>query len=149
MTAAALLAAALTLSPMPGWEIRDTELSFADLSGRLEEAVTANKMGVVSKASASANVKAKLNEDIPGNLVLGVFRPDYAKRLLAINIQAGIEAPIRFYVTDDGDGTATLSWKTPSSVLAPYGADGELQALARELDGVFAKIGADALAAKP
>jgi uncharacterized protein (DUF302 family) len=108
-------------------------------------------MGVTTRASASERVAAVSGERIPGNLVLGVFRPDYAKRLLSISLQAGIEAPIRFYVTEDADGSATLSWKRPSFVLAPYAPEGgaALKALGQELDGVFSSIAADAVAARP
>ncbi|WP_181869960.1 hypothetical protein [Halomonas sp. DQ26W] len=53
-----------------------------------------------------------------------------------------IEAPIRFCVTENEDDTATLAWKRPSHVLAPYvGEGGEaLEEIGRELDAVFAAI---------
>jgi uncharacterized protein (DUF302 family) len=57
-----------------------------------------------------------------------------------------IEAPIRMYVTENEDGTATLSYKTPTTVLAPYADDGgaALADIAVELDAVFASIASDA-----
>jgi uncharacterized protein (DUF302 family) len=57
-------------------------------------------------------------------------------------VAAGIEAPVRFYVTENPDGTAALSYKKPSAVFAPYADEGKdaLKALASELDGIFAKI---------
>jgi uncharacterized protein (DUF302 family) len=57
-------------------------------------------------------------------------------------VAAGIEAPIRFYVTENPDGTATLSYKKPSFVFAPYLPDGgsTLALLAGELDDIFARI---------
>ena len=66
--------------------------------------------------------------------------------MLAASVAAGIEAPIRMYVTDDGDGTATLSYKTPSHVFAPYMDDGgpDLAELAAELDEIFSRIAAQA-----
>ena len=53
-----------------------------------------------------------------------------------------IEAPVRFYVTEDTDGTATLSWKTPSHVFAPYEDEGgdDLVAIAEEIDVKFEAI---------
>jgi len=59
-----------------------------------------------------------------------------------------IEAPIRLYVTEDDDGTATLSYKTPTHVFGPYIAEGgpKLEALAEELDQVFAAIADRAIA---
>ena len=67
--------------------------------------------------------------------------------MLEASIPAGIEAPIRFYITENDDGTATLSYKRPSSVFAPYIDGGDaLDALASELDDVFAAIAAAAVA---
>lgn len=104
-------------------------------------------MLLVTQASASAGAKGR-GLTIPGNRVLGVYRNDYAVRMLEASIAAGIEAPIRFYVTENADKTATLSWKTPSFVFAPYMDEGgeKLSGLAAELDGVFQSI-ADAAVA--
>ena len=57
-----------------------------------------------------------------------------------------IEAPIRLYVTENQDGTATLSYKTPTAVFAPYANEGgaALAAIAAELNQLFTKIAADA-----
>ena len=82
---------------------------------------------------------------IAGNTVLMVFRNDYAVRMLAASVPAGIEAPIRIYVTEDTDGKASVTYRTPSAAFAPYG-NAQLDAVARELDPVFDKIVRDALA---
>ncbi|MEQ8354164.1 MAG: DUF302 domain-containing protein [Kiloniellaceae bacterium] len=144
----ALLAAAISppaLAEMDGWRVLKTQHSYADLVSRLEQAVTGNKMGVVARASATVGAKNMLDKDIPGNMVIGVFRPDFAVRMLEASVSAGIEAPIRFYVTENSDGTADLSYKTPSFVFAPYSDGGEtLKSLAAELDEIFARIAADA-----
>ena len=57
-----------------------------------------------------------------------------------------IEAPIRMYVTENDDGTATLSFKTPTTVFAPYADEGgaALAALSIQLDVLFTQIAADA-----
>jgi uncharacterized protein (DUF302 family) len=129
-----------------GWKVMQTPHGYADLVARLEKAIADNKMGLVTKASAKVGAKQQLNQDIPGNTVIGVYRPDFAVRMLEASIPAGIEAPIRFYVTENADGSATLSYKTPSFVFAPYADGGEaLKALAVELDAIFAKIAADAV----
>jgi len=130
----------------PGWEIAKTRHSYANLIARLDAAVKANKMGLVTRASATLGAKA-LGKTIPGNMVIGVYNPRFAVRMLAASIPAGIEAPIRFYITENADRTATLSYKIPSAVFAPY-ADGgqDLAAMARELDAIFAKIAKQASA---
>jgi uncharacterized protein (DUF302 family) len=71
-----------------------------------------------------------------------VFNNDYAVRILGLSTAAMIEAPVRFYVTEEPDGTATLSWKMPSVVFAPYLDEGgdALAAIAEELDAKFDTI---------
>ena len=126
----------------PGWQVIKTPHSFPVLVERLNEAVKHHGMGVVTRASASVGAKKKLDKTIPGNMVVGVFRPDYAVRMLEASVPAGIEAPIRFYITANDNGTATLSYKTPSLVFAPYEAEGgkKLKLLTVELDQLFDQI---------
>lgn len=134
-----------TLSARQGWVIKPTQVGFAALVAKLEAAVKANKMGLVTAASASDGARAQ-GLTIAGNRVVGVFRNDFARRMLAASIPAGIEAPIRFYITESADGKATLSYRTPSAVFAPYfdGAAPDLRTLAGELDAIFARIAEDA-----
>ncbi len=130
-----------------GWSAIDTGHSYKALVERLGKAVKANKMGLVSRASATLGAKALLKKTIPGNMVIGVYRPDFAVRLLAASMPAGIEAPIRFYITENADGTATLSYKKPSAAFAPYTDGGAaLKELAAELGAIFAKIAREAAA---
>lgn len=117
---------------------------FDTLVSRLEAAIARHRMGLVAQASASSGAAAR-GVKIPGNAVLMVFRNDYAVRMLAASVPAGIEAPLRLYVTERADGTAQVSYPAPSAVFAPYGS-AELDAMARELDPVFARIVADAVA---
>jgi len=140
------LSASPALAEMPGWKVMKTQHSYADLLARLEKAISDNKMGLVTRASATLGAKKMLDKDIPGNTVIGVYRPDFAVRMLDASLAAGIEAPIRYYVTENADGTAELSYKTPSFVFAPYTDGGTaLKTLAAELDVIFDKIAADAV----
>jgi uncharacterized protein (DUF302 family) len=133
-------AVAGTVQPREGWKVFDTKLAFATLVEKLEVAVKSNKMAVVTAASASDGAKAQ-GFSIAGNRVVGVYRNDFARRMLQASVAAGIEAPIRFYVTENPDGTATLSYKTPTAVFTPYFAEGgDLRPLAQELDIIFEKI---------
>jgi uncharacterized protein (DUF302 family) len=138
---AAASASAGSVSQRNGWVVIDTSRSYAELVQRLDAAVKAENMGLVTSASASEGAKAA-GITIPGNRVVGVFRNDFARRMLSASIASGIEAPIRFYVTENPGGTATLSYKKPSFVFAPYFDEGgdTLKALANELDLIFARI---------
>lgn len=130
-----------TVKTRAGWIVIDTRQSFPALVERLEASVKSEKMGIVTSASASEGAKAA-GIAIPGNRVLGVFRNDFARRMLGSSVAAGIEAPIRIYVTENPDGTATLSYKRPSAVFAPYADEGgdALRSVGAELDEIFAKI---------
>ena len=135
---------AMSWGEMPGWSVTKTPHAYKTLVERLNGAVKANKMGLVTRASATLGAKS-LGKTIPGNMVVGVYRPDFAVRMLEASVPAGIEAPIRFYITENEDGTATLSYKKPSAVFAPYTDGGEkLKDMAQELDAIFAKIAAEA-----
>jgi hypothetical protein len=74
-----------------------------------------------------------------------VYRPGFPVRMLKPSVPAGIEAPIRYSITEDpATGKATLTYRTPSSVFNPY-KNAELNAMAKELDVISAKIASDAI----
>jgi uncharacterized protein (DUF302 family) len=147
--ATVLVAAPLLLSsaqagavaPRPGWAVHDTDQSYAGLLDSVKAAIKAEGMFLVTEAGPTEAAKSR-GITIPGNRVLGVYRNDFAVRALAMSTAAMIEAPIRLYVTENPDGTATLSYKMPSAVFAPYLDEGgaELAAIGAELDGIFAAI---------
>ncbi len=145
VAAAALLvsaggAAAQELAPMPGWVIHPTGHDYATLVERTNAAVEASPLAIVTRASATVGAEA-IGETIAGNMVIGVYAPNFAVRMLDASVQAGIEAPLRLYLTENDDGTATLSYRTASFVFAPYDDGGaELDALAVELDGILEEI---------
>ncbi|WP_299779036.1 DUF302 domain-containing protein [uncultured Roseobacter sp.] len=132
---------AQSIAPRDGWVVITTEKTHVDLLADLKTAVKTNKMGIVTQAGPTGAAKAR-GITIPQNRVVGVFNNDFAVKILALSPAAMIEAPIRFYVTEEPDGTATLSYKTPSFVFDPYMKESgpNLQTLAQELDTRFATI---------
>lgn len=136
-------AVADSVQPSSGMRASTSRNGFDQTVSRLEQAIKDNGMGLVAQASAS-RAAAGRGVKIPGNAVLMVFRNDYAVRMLKASIPAGIEAPLRLYVTENADATTGVSYRAPSAVFAPY-ANPELDAMARELDPVFEKILRDAL----
>lgn len=147
LSASFLVAPALSaqdIAPRDGWVVIETDSRFVDLVKSVIAATKANGMGVVTQAGPTKAAAAR-GITIPGNRVIGVFNNDIAVRMLEQSPAAMIEAPVRFYVTESPDGTATLSYKTPSHVFAPYVEDGtDVAAIAQELDTAFATIAAAA-----
>ena len=71
-------------------------------------------MYVFTSESAGAGAKRR-GIDVPGNLVLDLYRNDFAVRMLNASMQSSIEAPLRFYVTEKAEGTSTLTYQKPSA----------------------------------
>ncbi len=148
------LLAVLTLAPLQtvlgqgypyeGIQIMDCKKDFKTLFKDLDAAIRKHRMGIVGRASASMGA-ARRGIEIPGNAVFGVFRNDFAVRMLRASVPAGIEAPLRIYLTENGDGTTRLTYRRPSAVFKPYGS-ADLDAMAKELDVIFANIVRDAVA---
>lgn len=147
-----LLAAILALAPLgaaaqsiveprEGWRVVETEKDYETLLIDLRAAVRDNKMGIVTEAGPT-EVAASRGETIPGNRVVGVFRNDFAVTIIRAAPSAMIEAPVRVMVMEEPDGTASLSYKLPSTVFAPYADEGgeAVTNAASEMDAIFAKI---------
>lgn len=136
-----LFAFAIWAQPAVGQEGRVTGVSrapFARVAAALEKAIADEKMALVCHANAQSGAAAR-GVSIKGNQVLMVFRNDFAVRLLGADPAAGFEAPMRIYLYENADGTATVSYRSPSVIFAPYRHE-DVQAVARELDPVFKRI---------
>ena len=135
------------IAPREGWAVLRTDYDHAALVDRVRSAVGAHGLAVVTQAGPTGAAKAR-GIEIPGNTVIGAFNNDFAVRILRLSTAAMIEAPVRLYVTGNADGTASLSYKLPSTVFAPYAVEGggDLAAAAAELDALFAAIAAEAAA---
>ncbi len=146
-TAVALLALpAWADEPLSGWAVYPTGKSYEELVADTKTAVKESGLIVVTQAGPTKAAAAR-GITIPGNLVIGAFNNDYAVRVLETSVNAMIEAPIRFYVTENEDGTATLSYKTPSFVFAPYVYEGgePLREISAELDTKFQAVAESAV----
>jgi uncharacterized protein (DUF302 family) len=111
---------------------------FAKVTEALEQAITDHKMALVCHADAQKGAAAR-GVAIKGNQVLMVFRNDLAVRLIAADPEAAFEAPMRIYIYENPDGTATVSYVPPSVVLARY-KHPTVRAVATELDPIFKAI---------
>jgi uncharacterized protein (DUF302 family) len=146
----ALLGAAIALSPgFTHAQERVTAVSgapFPKVAEALERAIADHGMALVCHANAQRGARSR-GIAIRGNQVLMVFRNDFAVRLLAADPQAGFEAPLRIYLYENPDGTATVTYLPPSGAFAPY-RHPEVRAVAAELDPIFKSIVERALQAR-
>lgn len=63
-------------------------------------------MLVVADIDVQKNA-AKRGIETTGNRILEVFRPDYAVRVWAMEIEAGVDIPIRIHIHEDRYGGVT------------------------------------------
>lgn len=128
-----------------GMKVMPTEKPYATLVDDMKAAIKANKMGLVTQAGPTEVAKSR-GETIPGNMVMGVFRNDFAVSIIRAVPAAMIEAPVRFMLMEEPDGTGTLSYIPPSVRFAPYVGEGDsvVADAAAQMDEIFAQIAADA-----
>lgn len=119
-------------------------IPFAELEPRFMAALKNNMMNLVNRASASDGAKGR-GVTIRGDVVLGVFRNDFAVRMLEASVDAGIEAPVRLHLTEEPDGTSTVRYRRPSALFGQYDGDA-IKAIGKELDPIFERIVSEAMA---
>lgn len=134
-------AALAQMAPRDGWAVYATSKAHGALIDDVKAAAREQGMGIVTEAGPTS-AAAQRGITIPGNRVIGIFNNVLAVEILGLSTAAMIEAPIRLYVTENEDGTASLSYKLPSSVFAPYvqEAGPRLAEIAEALDVTFAAI---------
>ena len=74
-------------APYPGTRIIKTPHSYQKLVKKLAAVVRQNRVGVVNRASTTLGAKS-LGIKIPGNMVIGVFAPKFAVRMLRTSVPA-------------------------------------------------------------
>jgi uncharacterized protein (DUF302 family) len=122
-----------TPAPYSGTVTVGTAKPFLPYVDALGAAIQENGFNIVGLACADCAIRGAFKETVPGNQVFLFFRPDYARRMLQASTAAGIEAPIRLYVTEAADGSALVTYRLPSHVFGAYDVDA-LTVLGNELD---------------
>ncbi|MEE9317041.1 MAG: DUF302 domain-containing protein [Rhodospirillales bacterium] len=130
-------------TPYSGTKVIETGQPFDAFIERLTAAIKANKMGIVGNACATCGAK-KIGVTIPGNRVIMIFNPHFAVRMLKASEAAGIEAPVRLYVTEQPNGKARLTYRLPSHLFGAYKVPA-LDKMGKDLDGIIARIVKQAL----
>jgi uncharacterized protein (DUF302 family) len=130
-------------SPYSGMVTVETQKPFKAFVKAIRPALKKHKFNVVGVACANCAAKS-LGKTIPGNRVIFFFAPRYAVRMLAASTAAGIEAPLRLYVTENAESTATVTYRLPSHVFGAYDVDA-LTVMGKELDAMMTTILATAV----
>ena len=119
-------------TPYSGTVTVATGQPFSSFIKALSGAIKDRGFNIVGIACATCAARSQ-GVAVPGNRVFLFFKPAYAVRMLAASEAAGIEAPIRLYVTEAGDGKAIVTYRLPSHVFGAYRIPA-LEQLGTELD---------------
>ena len=105
-----------------------------------DEAVTATRdalaeqgFGVLTEIDMSATLKAKLDVDVPRQVILGACNPPLAHRALQAEPEIGLLLPCNVIVYEDASGQVTVSAVDAEAMMAVVGDS-----------PIIAEVGADA-----
>jgi len=133
----------LAVQPVPIFAKDDritgvSKAPFARVTAALQKAVAQHKLTLVGISDVKKAPQPK-GTTIRGNQVVMVFRNDLLTRLVKADPAAAFEAPMRFHVYENQDGTATVTYVKPSVLLRSY-RNPEVRAVGEELDLVFTSV---------
>lgn len=102
--------------------------------------------GVLTEIDIRATLKAKLDEDVPAQVILGACRPQLAHRALQVEPRVAALMPCNVVVADAGEGHTRVDVMDPGllALLAPHPELAEVAADGRaRLAGMMESLTAD------
>jgi uncharacterized protein (DUF302 family) len=105
--------------------------SIAELRPRVEAALKEEGFGVLTEIDVAATLKAKLDLDLPGYLILGACNPRLASRAIEIDPSIGALLPCNVVLREADGGGTVVEIVDPDAALGIAGAV-ELEPLAAE-----------------
>ena len=117
---------------------RRYEAPFSEVIETLISSIEESGMVLVADIDVQKNARMK-GMEISGNRILEVFRPDYAVKVWEMEIEAGVDIPIRIHVHEEEDGRVSARYRTPLEVFCRYDNDA-LTTFGAEIDPVFEEI---------
>ncbi len=120
-----------------------TALDFDEAVLRTREALADQGFGVLTEIDVRATMKAKLDEDVPPQIILGACNPTLAHKAMQVEPGIGLLLPCNVVVRRDGDQTLVSALDPQVMVSLPDRA--ELQPVADDA-GRRLRAALDALA---
>ncbi len=107
------------------------------------DAITAEKLGVVSDINVQGILKKKIDKDIAPYRILGACAPDLALQVIESELNGGVLLPCNVVVREDESGEIVVSFLDPNAVL-DLAKNPALEVVIRDartrLDRVFSRL---------
>lgn len=119
-------------------------LPFDETVTAIRAALATQGFGVLTEIDMAATLKAKLDVDMPPQVILGACNPPFALRALQAEESIGLLLPCNVTVRDAGDGTSVVEALDPKVMVGVTGNEA-LRAVADEaadrLGAALAEVG--------
>ena len=95
----------------------ELNIPYAEAMSKVAEAISSEKLGIVSEVHVHGIMKKKLDKDIPPYSILGACAPDLAIQAIEAEPNAGALLPCNVVVRETGSGKTTVSFLKPEAIL--------------------------------
>jgi uncharacterized protein (DUF302 family) len=96
---------------------KTVDLSYDEAVAATKAALSEQGFGVLTEIDMKATLKAKIDVDIPPQVILGACRPPLAKRALEIDPSIGTLLPCNVVVREDGAGNTLVEALDPATMV--------------------------------
>lgn len=118
---------------------REITCSIDEAIKRVENALKAEKFGILTRIDFHTKIKEKLNKDISSTVILGACNPSLAYEAFQKNSDVASLLPCNVVVRDVGKGKVSVEVVKPTAMMEILG-DRDLVNLAKDADAQLQRV---------
>lgn len=112
--------------------VTKVDTGYDDTVAAIRAALADNGFGVLTEIDVKATMKAKLDIDVPAQIILGACRPPLAHRAMTANPSISALLPCNVVVREAEDGGTIVEAIDPNAMMSFAGPSDELSAVAAD-----------------